>query len=60
MSRLQSNQDIRGIAISGFGTDEDRQRSREAGYAMHLTKPVDFNRLLEAIEQVSATGGGGA
>ena len=60
MRRLQSNQNIRGIAISGFGTDEDRQRSREAGYGMHLTKPVDFNRLLEAIEQVSATGGGGA
>lgn len=51
MRRLRSNQNIRGIAISGFGTAEDRQRSLEAGYGTHLTKPVDFNRLLEAIEE---------
>ena len=50
MRRLRENQNIRGIAISGFGTEEDRQRSLEAGYGTHLTKPLDFNRLLEAIE----------
>jgi DNA-binding response OmpR family regulator len=50
MRRLRSNRPIRGIAISGFGTEEDRRRSLEAGYETHLTKPVDFNRLLEAIE----------
>jgi DNA-binding response OmpR family regulator len=50
MRRLRSNQNIRGIAISGFGTAEDRQRSLKAGYGAHLTKPVDFNRLLKAIE----------
>jgi CheY-like chemotaxis protein len=48
--RLQSNRPIRGIAISGFGTEQDQRRSREAGYETHLTKPVDFDRLLEAIE----------
>jgi len=57
MRRLRANQDIRGIAISGFGTEEDRQRSIEAGYGTHITKPVDFNRLLDAIERVSALGG---
>jgi PAS domain S-box-containing protein len=50
MRRLQSHRPIRGIAISGFGTEQDQQRSREAGYETHLTKPVDFDRLLEAIE----------
>jgi len=59
MRQLRANQSIRGIAISGFGTEEDRQRSLEAGYGMHLTKPVDFNRLLEAIERISAPRGGG-
>lgn len=53
MRRLRSTQPIRGIAISGFGTEQDRRRSRDAGYDMHLTKPVDFNRLLEAIERTA-------
>ncbi|HVQ16745.1 MAG TPA: response regulator, partial [Vicinamibacterales bacterium] len=58
MRRLRSAQDIRGIAVSGFGTEQDRRRSQDAGYDVHLTKPVDFDRLLDAIEQVSASRGG--
>ena len=52
MRRLQSNRPIRGIAISGFGTEQDLRRSREAGYERHLTKPVDFN-VLGVIEGVT-------
>jgi CheY-like chemotaxis protein len=50
MRRLRSSRPIRGIAISGFGTEQDQQRSRAAGYEAHLTKPVDIDRLLSAIE----------
>ena len=57
MRRLRSNHPIRGIAISGFGTEQDHRRSREAGYEIHLTKPLDFDRLLDAIEQVAASSG---
>ena len=55
MRRLQSQRPIRGIAISGFGTEQDQRRSREAGYETHLTKPLDFNRLLDAIERVASS-----
>jgi CheY-like chemotaxis protein len=42
---------IRLIALSGYGQDEDLWRSADAGFNLHLTKPVDFaelERLLEA------------
>jgi PAS domain S-box-containing protein len=37
------------VAISGYGQDEDRRRSREAGINHHLVKPVDPDRLLELL-----------
>lgn len=46
---------IRGIALTGFGMDQDLKRSAEAGFAEHLTKPVDLKRLDEAIQRVAAT-----
>jgi signal transduction histidine kinase/CheY-like chemotaxis protein len=53
MRQLLARRPLKGIALSGFGTDQDIERSREAGFACHLTKPVDFRRLEEAIEQVA-------
>jgi len=53
LPRLQSNRPLQGIAISGFGSDDDLQRSRRAGFSAHVTKPVDFERLLDAIQKVS-------
>jgi two-component system CheB/CheR fusion protein len=41
------------ICISGYGRDEDRRRSREAGCDYHFVKPADpdqLERLLRAIE----------
>ena len=53
MRQLVQRHHLKGIALSGFGTDQDVARSREAGFACHLTKPVDFHRLEEAIERVA-------
>ena len=36
---------VKGIALSGFGMEQDVQRSLAAGFDYHLTKPVDFQRL---------------
>jgi PAS domain S-box-containing protein len=37
------------IAISGYGQEQDRRRSREAGFDFHLVKPVDFESLLALL-----------
>jgi PAS domain S-box-containing protein len=41
--------DVKGIALSGYGTEDDVRASKAAGFAVHLTKPVDFKELLAAI-----------
>jgi CheY-like chemotaxis protein len=46
------NDGIQLVAITGYGQDADRARTREAGFAHHLVKPVDFadlKRLLAAL-----------
>ena len=45
-----------GIALSGYGTDHDIDRSLAAGFRMHVTKPVDIARLCAAIAEVARTG----
>jgi two-component system CheB/CheR fusion protein len=45
----QSGSQIPAIAISGFGREEDIRASSEAGFAEHLTKPLDIARLQNAI-----------
>jgi PAS domain S-box-containing protein len=41
------------IAITGYGQESDRQRSRQAGFDYHLVKPVDFARVKEILATVS-------
>jgi signal transduction histidine kinase len=45
MRAAKKRQALRGIALSGFGMEEDIRRSKEAGFDHHLTKPVDFHDL---------------
>ena len=37
------------IAMTGYGREEDLRRAREAGFDLHLVKPVDFNSLRRAL-----------
>jgi len=43
---------LTGIALSGYGMEEDVRKSREAGFARHLTKPVTLDLLKDVIAQV--------
>jgi PAS domain S-box-containing protein len=57
MGRLGERRPARAIAISGFGMEEDVRRSKEAGFAEHVTKPVNVAALREVIERVAAADG---
>jgi DNA-binding response OmpR family regulator len=52
MKALRDAQGLIGIALSGFGTEDDVAASREAGFAAHLTKPVDWERLRSEIDRL--------
>ena len=56
MRAAKQRQALPGIAVSGFGTEDDIKRSSGAGFAVHLTKPIDVHQLHEAIQQVTNAG----
>jgi two-component system CheB/CheR fusion protein len=37
------------VAVTGYGQDDDRRRSKEVGFDHHLTKPVDPNALQDFV-----------
>ena len=41
--------DIVVIALTGWGQEEDRRKSQEAGFDSHLVKPVNYDELLELL-----------
>jgi signal transduction histidine kinase/ActR/RegA family two-component response regulator len=51
---LRAHRPVRAIALTGFGMDEDISMARTAGFAAHMTKPVDFARLEATIQQVAS------
>ncbi len=53
MRHLRETYGLRGIALSGFGTDEDLAASRAAGFSEHLTKPVDLDQLKTVIARLT-------
>ena len=55
MARFRAQGGQAGIAISGFGQDEDFQRSYRAGFAEHLVKPIDIETLRRAMQSLRPT-----
>jgi CheY-like chemotaxis protein/anti-sigma regulatory factor (Ser/Thr protein kinase) len=54
MAELQARQPgaVRGIALSGYGMEEDLIRSRDAGFSEHLIKPVEIQILEQALRRL--------
>jgi CheY-like chemotaxis protein len=53
VSQAKRKRQIKAIAITGFGTEEDVRRSKEAGFDSHLVKPVDLHELQTVLDQVA-------
>ena len=52
LKELGTKHKLRGIAMSGFGSDTDLAQSRAAGFLEHLVKPIDARALDTAIQRV--------
>lgn len=52
MRGLRARHELPGIALSGYGTDDDIRESLAAGFAEHLTKPIGVDRLRSSIERL--------
>jgi CheY-like chemotaxis protein len=55
LRRDPSTRSAKLIAVTGYGRDEDRRRSKEAGFDLHLTKPVDPAQLRALLEERQAS-----
>ncbi len=44
------------VALTGWGQEEDRRRSREAGFDEHMTKPLELRALKKLLAATSARG----
>ena len=54
MREIRRRYGLKGLAISGYGTDEDIRESREAGFQQLLTKPVTVGTLESAVREMTA------
>lgn len=60
MQTINAEHPIFGIALTGFGMEEDVRRSHDVGFHHHLIKPIDLNRLDLLIQQSDAVASGAA
>jgi signal transduction histidine kinase/CheY-like chemotaxis protein len=52
MREVRLSKNLPGIALSGFGTEQDVNQARAAGFSEHLTKPINFERLEKTIQNL--------
>jgi signal transduction histidine kinase len=56
MRELSARHGLRGIALSGYGMEEDVRQSLEAGFERHLTKPVSLPQLQATLREIAGAG----
>jgi PAS domain S-box-containing protein len=53
MRQIRALQSIAGIALSGFGMEDDLEKSRAVGFTDHLIKPVNVDRLQATLREIA-------
>ena len=54
--RKQQQEGLRLVALTGWGQEEDRRHSDEAGFDAHLVKPIDLAALTKLLAEWSSPG----
>ena len=49
MQSIREQKPLKGIALSGFGAEDDKRKSREVGFYEHLTKPYNIAALKKTV-----------
>jgi CheY-like chemotaxis protein len=53
---VEHAREVAAVALSGYGSEADRARARDAGFQAHLTKPIGPELLLQTLTELLARG----
>ena len=56
MRKMEATRDTRLIAMTGWATEESERRTHDAGFDLHLVKPLSINELTNALSGAGARG----
>jgi CheY-like chemotaxis protein len=54
LERARGRRAVPSVALTGFASEEERQRAASVGYQIHVSKPVEPDRLVNVIAEVVA------
>ena len=50
LRKLKGKENVRVIALTGFGRRDDVEQAHNEGFVAHLTKPIDFDKLIKMLQ----------
>jgi len=50
LRKLNGKENVRVIALTGFGRRDDIEQAQNEGFVAHLTKPIDFDKLIKMLQ----------
>jgi len=57
METLRDRHGLRGVALSGYGMEDDLLRTRQAGFVTHLVKPIQIAELRRVLVALGPAAG---